>query len=417
MKKLLSLILCFSLIASIFAGCANSSPAEVAVVETANTVTVSTAETPGTDEVSEPTSPAEEIPAFTGLSDPSLLTYVEDTIYTQLVEELDSSEYFVENVQASYISEEYLNELSYNSQSNIYFGYTTDELNSLFQGDRYIFTLGDDGQITVRKMEILEDTSYEDALKNLTFGTGVILVCVTVSAVSAAVGAPALCMIFATAAASGQIAALHMGKLSALSAGLITLYQTEDLSVALKSAALKGSEGFKWGAILGSVAGGGSEAVALHGATLHGLTINEAALIQKESKLPLEFIKNFHSIDEYNYFKEIHLSCSRINGKLALTQKIDWDFIGDSIDGRTNAQRVIDGLAPLDKSGNPYQLHHIWQMQDSPLAILTKAQHTEHYNLLHSNTGASKSLIDRDLFAQQKKAFWLDLLKQTTGGF
>lgn len=57
--------------------------------------------------------------------------------------DLDSSDYFVENVQAVYISQEYLDELAFNSQENVYFGYTLSELNAQFQGEKYIFTLGE----------------------------------------------------------------------------------------------------------------------------------------------------------------------------------------------------------------------------------------------------------------------------------
>ena len=158
---------------------------------------------------------------------------------------------------------------------------------------------------------------------------------------------------------------------SGVSAGVVKGIETGDLNESMKAAALAGSEGFKWGAISGTIAGGAGEAIALKGATLNGLTMNEAALIQRESKLPLEFIKNFHSMDEYTVLKNAGLTLSKVNGRMALTQNIDWDFIGDIEDGRTNAQRVIDGLAPLDQLGKPYELHHIGQMSDSPLAILT----------------------------------------------
>ena len=265
MKRLLSLILCFSLIASIFAGCANSSPAEVAVVETANTVTVSTAETPGTDEASEPTSPAEEIPAFTGLSDPSLLTYVEDDIYATLEKQFASDDYIIEEVSASYISQEYLDELAYNSQKNIFFGYTLSDLDAQFSGDRYVFTLGEDGRTAVQKMDVLHDDTYDQILKNVAIGTGVILVCVTVSVASAGLGAPAaVTMVFTAAAKTGATFAASGACLSAASKAIVTGYQTGDVKQALKAAAIGGSEGFKWGAISGSVTGGAGKAIKLH---------------------------------------------------------------------------------------------------------------------------------------------------------
>lgn len=205
-------------------------------------------------------------------------------------------------------------------------------------------------------MQEIEDTSNQIMLKNVAIGTGVILVCVTVSAVTGGAGAPAVSMIFAVSAKTGTIMALSSGGLGAVSAGIVRGIQTGDFNEAMEAAALAGSEGFKWGAIIGSLEGGITQTVALKGASLNGLTMNEAAKIQKESGLPLSFIKNFHSMNEYNVYKNAGLQLTKVNGKLAYTQKIDWDFIGDVADGRTNAQRVIDGLAPLDSTGSPYDL-------------------------------------------------------------
>lgn len=357
----------------------------------------------------------EEPPEFSDLADVNLLPYLEDSIYSELVTALNSEDYFVENVNAIYISKEYLEEVAYNSQENIYFGYTLSELDSYFQGTRYVFTLGDDGQTVVTEFQKYDDT-YDQMLKNVAIGTGVILVCVTVSIVTYGAGAPAVSMIFAASAKTGTIMALSSGVFSGVSAGVVKGIETGDLNESMKAAALAGSEGFKWGAISGTIAGGAGEAIALKGATLNGLTMNEAALIQRESKLPLEFIKNFHSMDEYTVLKNAGLTLSKVNGRMALTQNIDWDFIGDIEDGRTNAQRVIDGLAPLDQLGKPYELHHIGQMSDSPLAILTNSQHKSNYSVLHANTGSTASNIDRNLFAKQRQDFWKALLEMSLKG-
>lgn len=357
----------------------------------------------------------EEPPEFSDLNDVNLLPYLEDSIYSELVTALNSEDYFVENVNAIYISKEYLEEVAYNSQENIYFGYTLSELDSYFQGTRYVFTLGDDGQTVVTEFQKYDDT-YDQILKNVAIGTGVILVCVTVSIVTYGAGAPAVSMIFAASAKTGTIMALSSGVFSGVSAGVVKGIETGDLNESMKAAALAGSEGFKWGAISGTIAGGSGEAIALKGATLNGLTMNEAALIQRESKLPLEFIKNFHSMDEYTVLKNAGLTLSKVNGRMVLTQNIDWDFIGDIEDGRTNAQRVIDGLASLDQSGKPYELHHIGQMSDSPLAILTNLQHKSNYSVLHANTGSTASNIDRNLFAKQRQDFWKALLEMSLKG-
>jgi len=400
MKRLIALILACALLT----GCAPQTNSDGSQEETT---------TPATSQPESAYSfTEEEPPEFSDLNDVNLLPYLEDSIYSELVTALNSEDYFVENVNAIYISKEYLEEVAYNSQENIYFGYTLSELDSYFQGTRYVFTLGDDGQTVVTEFQKYDDT-YDQILKNVAIGTGVILVCVTVSIVTYGAGAPAVSMIFAASAKTGTIMALSSGVFSGVSAGVVKGIETGDLNESMKAAALAGSEGFKWGAISGTIAGGSGKAIALKGATLNGLTMNEAALIQRESKLPLEFIKNFHSMDEYTVLKNAGLTLSKVNGRMALTQNIDWDFIGDIEDGRTNAQRVIDGLSPLDQSGKPYELHHIGQMSDSPLAILTNLQHKSNYSVLHANTGSTASNIDRNLFAKQKQDFWKALLEMS----
>lgn len=95
-------------------------------------------------------------------------------------------------MSAVYISKEYLEEAASISQSNVYFGYTIAELDEIFQGTRYIFTLGDDGTTAVQELQVVDDHTAETMLRNIAIGTGVILVCVTVSVVSAGAGAPAV---------------------------------------------------------------------------------------------------------------------------------------------------------------------------------------------------------------------------------
>lgn len=345
---------------------------------------------------------------FPDISEPELLEYVEENVYTDLVTSLNSTEYLVENVSAKYISNEYLEEVAYNSQANIYFGYTLSDLDKIFQGESYIFTLGDDGNTTVQAPKSYDDT-YEKVIKNIAIGTGVILICVTVSVISGGVGASVVSMIFAASAKSGTVLALSSGTVSAITAGIVTGYETKDFNKAVDAAVLAGSEAFKWGAITGSFSGGMAKAKALKGATLKGLTMNEAARIQKESKLDLSFIKNFSSVEEYNVYKEAGLQPVKVNGKWAYSQKIDWDFVGS--DGRTNAQRVQEGYAPLDSSGKSYELHHIGQEADSPLAILTSQQHHGNDRILHDKNIVSK--INRTAFSAEKKQFWKDILDMT----
>ena len=364
--------------------------------------------------------PAGSVPeaGFSGMNDPNLLRYTEDAIYENLVATLDSDEYFVENVSAVYISQEYIDELAYNSQANIYFGYTLQELAEQFQGKKYIFTLGDDGSTIVTEFEEYDDT-YDRALKNVAIGTGVILVCVTVSLVSAGLGAPAVSMIFSVAAQSGTKMALSGGIMGGVAAGIVTGVQTGDMDEALKAAALAGSEGFKWGAISGALAGGASEAIALKGATRIGLTMNEAATIQRESKYPLDDIKQFKSMDQYEICKNAGLYPVTVNGKTSLVRAIDLDYVDDF--GRTNLQRMKEGLAAIDPdSGLPYELHHIGQKTDSTLAILTKAEHMQGGNnsIWHEFGSASEvhNAANEALWNRQRQTYWRQLATLLEGG-
>lgn len=402
MKRLIALIL----VCALLAGC---------TPQVNNSSTDPTTSMTEVQQTIEYTFTEEDMPEFTGLDDTALLTYLEDTVYTNLVTELDNEMYFVENVSAIYISKEYLEEVAYNSQENIYFGYTLSELDAYFQGTRYVFTLGDDGQTIATEFQEYDDT-YDQILKNVAIGTGVILICVTVSVVSGGLGAPAVSLIFAASAKTGTIMGLSSGLFSGVSAGVVTGIETGDFDEAMKAAALAGSEGFKWGAITGSVTGGTGKAIALKGATLNGLTMNEAALIQKQSGYPLDVIKQFSSMEQYQICQAAGLSPHMVNGNIALIRNIDLNFVDDM--GRTNLQRMQQGLAALDPTGQAYELHHIGQHANSTLAILTKAEHMQGGNnkiwhVLGETTEVHGAGNTWDL---QRQQFWKQLAKMMTGG-
>ena len=227
---------------------------------------------------------------FATMDDPELLRYMEDSIYADLEAEL-GEDYVVENVTAVYVpfvSDEYKQELAYNSQENVYFGYTLSELDQQFQGARYIFTTDENGKTTVKEFEAYDD-AYDQAIKNVAIGTGVILICVTVSVVSGGVGAAPVCAVFAAAAKTGTVAALSGGVISGAAAGAVKAYETGgDMEAVAREAALKGSEGFKWGAITGALAGGVSEASALRNASKAAEAAKDSATVAKSVPTPRE---------------------------------------------------------------------------------------------------------------------------------
>lgn len=403
MSRKLPLVLLLTL-AMVLQGCGGIQPSSTSS-DPAPTESEALGAKDTSSKASKGTTPAPDV-EFSGLDDENLQRYLRDTLYTALVEDLDSDQYYVENVDTKYISKEYLKELAANSKENIYFGYTLSALEQQFQGTKYVFTVGDDGHTIVHAFEDYDDT-YDRVVQNVAIGTGVILVCVTVSAVTGGV-APTVSMVFAVSAKTAAGAAVSGGAIGGSMAGISTAISTGDVSKAIDAAALGGSEGFKWGAIAGAVTGGVGEFSALRGTTRNGLTMDEAAIIQKDAKYPLEIIRRFKSMDEYNIYKDAGLEAKLVNGKSALVRPID-PTIRDG-NGLTNIERMKRGLAALDAEGNPYELHHVAQEKDGILAILTKAEHRGEgsFSKLHDLMRGSD--VDHGSeWAKEREGFWKSL--------
>lgn len=202
----------------------------------------------------------DRVERFKDLDDPSLHVYAEDAVYSTLEEDLSSDDYVIEDVQSIYISKEYLEEIEYNSQENSYFGFKLSEVEKQFKGKKYIYTVNDEGQTTVEEL-VPDDGMFFEVVKNLAIGTGVILVCVTVSVVSGVLaakgvpGAEKVSLMFARAAGKATKYALTAAVGGGIISALVTGLKTGDMSKAKKAAILKASQGFKWGAIVGATVG------------------------------------------------------------------------------------------------------------------------------------------------------------------
>lgn len=405
MKRLIALLLS---IVMVFTGCGQAQP---------QTQTIKPSDTPTQIEVTEPAVWEDVLPQYASLDDAELLAHIEDLVYRDTITSLNTDDYVVENVSAVYISKEYLDEAAFNSQSNIYFGYTLAELDEMFQGTKYIFTLGDDGTTTVQELQVIEDVAAETILKNVAIGTGVILVCVTVSVATAGAGAPAVSMIFAASAKNATAFAASSAAFGGISAGAVKGIQTGDFNEALDAAAIGASEGFKWGAISGAVAGGGKEAFLLKAGTKGGLTMNQVAIIQKESQYPVEVIERFNSMEQYEICKSAGLTAKMVNGKTALIRQIDLNYV-DELTGKTNLQLMQEGYAPYDSNGQKYELHHLGQRNDSPLAILTRAEHRGKGNnsIWHILTDGFDNPAKQSGWKKIKQDFWKNYAEQAVGG-
>ncbi|MBE6864906.1 MAG: hypothetical protein E7495_10180 [Ruminococcus flavefaciens] len=261
MKKILAVML-----AAVFAltGCTMSSSSENSEVITTTQSAIVSSQTDTTTANKGSVENYVEQLNFTSLDDPNLLRYFEDSVYSELVGELNSDDYFVENISTKYISKEYIEELQYNSQENIFFGYSLSELDKQFEGKRYVFSLGDDGKTTVKEFEEFSyGFDFDKVIKNVAIGSGVILVCVTVSVLTAGT-APAVSVVFAASASTATKFAISGTIISGASSAIVKGIQSGDLEAAMLSGISNGSEGFKWGAIVGAFSGGASKSLALY---------------------------------------------------------------------------------------------------------------------------------------------------------
>lgn len=399
MKKIIPLILAISMVLT---GCVKPKIENQPIKPSENQIC---------DKSSKPVVLKENKPKYKSLSDKGLLVDVEDLVYKETIDAINSEDYVVENVSAVYISKEYLEEVAFNSKSNVYFGYSLAELNEVFKGDSYIFTLGDDGKTAVKKLQAIDDKATETMIVNVAIGTGVILVCVTVSAVSAG-PAPAVSMIFAASAKTAPKFAASSAAFGGISAGLVRGIETGDFGESMEAAGLAASKGFKWGAITGAVTGGGKAAFELKSATMNGLSMNQVALIQKESKWSMDVIKDIQDLDQYKVIKgmkEINIDGHRV----LVSKDIDLNFKSKLPDGTivTNLDRTNKNLSPIEAAtGFPYELHHMGQKANGTLVMLTRDQHRGNYSILHTSNKPSE--IDRYEFNKVRNKIWKGYVKR-----
>lgn len=88
--------------------------------------------------------------------------------------------------------------------------------------------------------------------------------------------------------------------------------------------------------------------------------------------------------------------------------KRDELFKPTSIDaaGRSNVDRMKQGLAPLGKDGNPINLHHMKQKNNGIIAEVSHTEHKEYSDVLHRYAGKNESEIDRAAFDKLRSAYW-----------
>lgn len=135
------------------------------------------------------------------------------------------------------------------------------------------------------------------------------------------------------------------------------------------------------------------------------LTPEQKKDVQKETGWSSEIVDAIGSREEYQIYKEVGLVEAKVGEKTCLIRP-DIDMKQVDGFGRTNKERMEQGLAPLTSEKRPYELHHIGQHQDSPLAELTMQEHRGKGNdtILHIKTKESE--INREEFGYERAEHW-----------
>ena len=97
----------------------------------------------------------------------------------------------------------------------------------------------------------------------------------------------------------------------------------------------------------------------------------------------------------------------QVNGKTVVTDNKTFDPNFIDPQGRSNIQRMRQGLAPIGHDGKSVNMHHIFQTDRSPVIQMSASYHQKFYSLLHKNTGQSPSLINRPVFDTWRNNFWI----------
>lgn len=236
MRRLIAIVLTFVMI---LCGCAKPK-SEQTVAATVSEITVSVPTTIPWEDTELKSS---------SLGSVRLLNYIEEEIQTELSKSLDPEIYRIDEISVKYISKEYLEELEYNSQVNIFFGYTLAEVEEMFEGDPFVFTLGDDGHTTVERF-VANESTFDRLIRGVAIGGGILLVCVTVVVVATNPGTAATVgtavKMFFTLGTKGKSAAtanIVAGVLCEAAKAIPRAATAESPEAALETVAVRVSEG------------------------------------------------------------------------------------------------------------------------------------------------------------------------------
>lgn len=135
------------------------------------------------------------------------------------------------------------------------------------------------------------------------------------------------------------------------------------------------------------------------------LTDAEKGKIQEVTDWSDEIVNSIHSPEEAEIYINANLKEMEINGENCLIRN-DINMEQKDELGRTNKERMENGIPPLTKNGETVELHHIGQKSDGPLAELTTQEHRGKGNdtILHDKQKESE--INRNEFMKEREDHW-----------
>ena len=149
------------------------------------------------------------------------------------------------------------------------------------------------------------------------------------------------------------------------------------------------------------------------------LTFDQQREVMRRTGWSAEVVRYIRSMEEAQIYIDARLVEANVGGRPALIRRdIDWSAFNcrkewlktkladyDRWKDYNNADLIGEGYPPRDENGDPYELHHIGQHQDSPFAELSWHEHMGDGNngVLHP---LRESEIDRQQFDNEKSAYW-----------
>ena len=140
-----------------------------------------------------------------------------------------------------------------------------------------------------------------------------------------------------------------------------------------------------------------------------GMTKEERGEAYETSPYSKDITDAVYSKEELEYYikngyKEVEIG----DKKVLVPGNLDLDL--KDADGKTNLERMKEGKAPIGPDGKPYNLHHIGQNKDGPLAIIPDGDHKSMDSVLHDKSKPTE--IDRREFQKEKKEIYKGLAEK-----